>query len=93
MMVRPSPSPTHDDLNRALGRVEGSQDAMGDRLDRLGKMVSDGFSKVSGSLDDIGTRLDVIEKRESERAGAFKLGNWLAGGIAGRIAFIAGKVC
>ena len=62
---------THDDLHRDLGRMEGAFGAMEDRLDKLEKMMSDGFQK----LDE---RLARIESRESERKGAFQLGNWLA---------------
>lgn len=73
---------SHDDLHRDLGRMEGKADAMGERLDKLEKMVSDGFQK----LDE---RLARIESRESERKGAFQLGNWLVGAACGMVAFIA----
>lgn len=73
---------THDDLHRDLGRMEGAFGAMEDRLDKLEKMVSDGFQK----LDE---RLARIEERESERKGAFQLGNWLIGAACGFAAFIA----
>lgn len=73
---------SHDDLHRDIGRMEGKQDAMGARLDKLEKMVSEGFQK----LDE---RLARIEDRESQRKGAFQLGHWLVGTIAGLVAFVA----
>ncbi len=73
---------SHDDLHRDLGRMEGKADAMGERLDKLEKMVSDGFKK----LDE---RLARIEERESERKGAFQFGHWLFAGACGLIAFVA----
>jgi hypothetical protein len=73
---------THDDLNRDLGRMEGTLHGMGDRLGKLEKIVSDGFDKLN-------QRLDVIEKRESERKGGFRVAHWIYGAATGLVAFLA----
>ncbi len=62
---------THDDLQRSLGRVEGKQDAMRDRVGQLEETVEEGFDKVTTSLDKNNARLAAIETRESERKGAW----------------------
>lgn len=62
------------DLQRAMGRMEGTQAAMEQRMGRLEKMVSDGFK----SLEE---KLEAIEKRESERKGAWKVITVIAGGV------------
>lgn len=53
---------SHDDLQRSLGRVEGNQRAMEQRMDRFEKLISEGFSRLEKRLAD-------IESRESERKG------------------------
>jgi tetrahydromethanopterin S-methyltransferase subunit G len=73
---------THDDLNRDLGRMEGTLVGLGGRMDKLEQMVSDGFSKLN-------ERLDVIERRESERKGGFRVAHWIYGAATGLIAFLA----
>ena len=50
---------TPDDLQRSLGRVEGTQRAMRDDL-----------TKIEKTLETINQRLASIEARESERTGA-----------------------
>ena len=64
---------SHDDLQRSLGRVEGNQGAMGERLDRFEKLVSDGFRDINNGLDGIRVRLGQIENKESERKGAWRV--------------------
>lgn len=51
---------TPDDLQRSLGRVEGTQRAMRDDL-----------TKIEKTLETINQRLASIEARESERKGAW----------------------
>lgn len=70
--------PTHGEIQRDLGRMEGKADAMGARLDRLEKIVTDGFDKID-------ERLARIEKTESERKGAWKVIVTVAGGVAGGV--------
>lgn len=77
---------THDQLNRALGRVEGSQVAMEKRLDTLEKTVTDGFEKVGDGLDRIDRRLAQIETKEAERKGAWKVVAAIAGAVAAVVA-------
>ena len=68
--------PDHADLQRDMGRVEGKQDAMGARLDRLEKAVNDGFDKID-------KRLAGLEAKENERKGAMALLMVLSGAIGG----------
>jgi t-SNARE complex subunit (syntaxin) len=77
---------THDQLNRALGRVEGSQVAMEKRLDTLEKTVTDGFEKVGDGLDRIDRRLAQIEAKEAERKGAWKVITAIAAAVAAVVA-------
>lgn len=63
----------HEDLERGLGRVEGKQDAMKDRMEGLEDTVSEGFDKMSASLNAINNRLAAIEARENEQKGAWKV--------------------
>lgn len=72
---------THDDLQRDMGRVEGTLDAMGTRLDRLEKLVTDGFKALN-------ERLDAIEKRESERKGAWGVLVAVASAVGGCVAWL-----
>ena len=74
--------PTHGDIQRDLGRMEGKTDAMGARLDRLEKAVADGFDRIDA-------RLAKIEAAESQRSGAFKLGHWLFVAATGLVSFLA----
>ena len=67
-----APQPTHDDIQRDIGRLEGKQDAMGQRLDRLEQMISEGFTEIRREIGELKTA-------ENRRSGAFALGQWLAG--------------
>ena len=71
----------HNDLQRSLGRIEGKQSAMEERVGRFERLVSEGFEKVEGALERIDKRLGEIEARESERKGSFKIIATLAGVI------------
>lgn len=75
-------APTHMDIQRDMGRMEGKQDAMGERLDRLEQIVEDGFKAI---------RRDIAELKQAEdkRKGAWTLGHYLYGAATGVIAFIA----
>lgn len=80
---------THDQLNRALGRVEGSQVAMEKRLDHLEKAMTEGFEKVGDGIDRIDKRLASIEAKEAERKGAWKVVAAVAATVSGLIAWAA----
>ena len=58
--------PTHADIERTLGRLEGNAAALEQRMDRLEKVVTEGFEKLSN-------KIDALEKMESERKGAWKV--------------------
>jgi hypothetical protein len=87
-MPGPDMSATHDDLQRSLGRVEGSQSQLEARMDRFEKLVSDGFDKLEGSLSAIDQRLAAIEKKETERKGAWKVIVMVAGGVSAVVAAV-----
>ena len=64
---------TNNDLQRSLGRLEGSQEAMDSRMGKLEKTVEDGFQSISNKLDRIGSRIETIEAVEAQRTGAWKV--------------------
>lgn len=66
-------SVSHEDINRAVGRVEGNQDGFRERMDRFEQMLNDGFEKVGTALEKIDTRLKRIEAGEQERKGAWRV--------------------
>lgn len=70
-------APNHSDLYRGLGEVEGRLGAMEDRLE-----------KIDGALERIDARLARIEGTESQRQGAFKFGQWVAGIVGAAVALI-----
>lgn len=72
---------TNGDLHRDMGRMEGKQDAMGDRLDRLEKLVSEGFERMD-------ERLARIEAADSSRKGVIGVIHWIAGLLGGAAVLI-----
>lgn len=80
---------SHDDLHRSLGRVEGKQDAMKDRMDQLEDVVEKGLDAVAKSLESINMRLAKIETREAERRGAWAVLVAVSSFISGIIAAMA----
>lgn len=58
-------------------------------MDRFEKLVSDGFDKLEGTLSAIDTRLAAIERKETERKGAWKVIVGIAGGVSAAVAVIA----
>jgi hypothetical protein len=79
---------SHDDLNRSIGRMEGSQVAMEKRLDHLEKAMQEGFEKVGGGIERIDQRLAKIEQTENERKGAWKVVAAVAASVSGVIAWV-----
>ena len=71
-------TPSHFDLQRDLGRLEGRFAAVEDRLE-----------KIDGALDRIDQRLARIEASEHQRKGAFSLAHWIYGAGTGLLAFLA----
>jgi septal ring factor EnvC (AmiA/AmiB activator) len=66
---------THTDLSRDMGRVEGKQDAMGARLDKIEEL-----------LERIDARLAKLEAAEHQRKGAVAALMLFAGFIGGLVA-------
>jgi len=67
--------PNHTDLSRDMGRVEGKQDAMGARLD-----------KIEDLLERIDSRLARLEASENKRKGAVGALMLFAGFVGGLVA-------
>lgn len=70
--------PDHSELQRDMGRVEGKQDAMGARLDRLEKIIEDGFREIRKDIAD-------LKLAESQRKGALAVLVAVGGVIGGAI--------
>ena len=70
--------PDHADLQRDMGRVEGKQDAMGARLDRLEKIIEDGFREIRKDIAD-------LKAAESQRKGALAVLVAVGGAVGGAI--------
>lgn len=71
-------TPNHNDLNRALGRVEGDVGAVKQSIERIEKAVSEGFK-------DVGDRLDALEAKENQRKGALSALMIFSGFVGGLI--------
>ncbi len=78
--------PSHSDLQRDVGRLEGRFAAMEKRLDHLEKAVNDGFDKVASGIEKIDRRLAAIEAKEAERKGAWKVVSAIAAAVAAVVA-------
>ena len=70
-------SATNTDLQRDLGRMEGEIASVNQRLE-----------KIDAVLERIDLRLARIEQAESQRKGAFSLGQWLVGAIGAGLALL-----
>jgi hypothetical protein len=70
--------PTHGDIQRDLGRMEGKSDAMGARLDRLEKIIEDGFRELREDIAD-------LKQAESQRKGALAVIVAVGGAVGGMI--------
>ena len=73
-------TPTHGDLQRDLGRVEGSLAAMESRMDKLESIVTEGFADIkkelaedrkssAALLDAMKSRLDLLENSKAMHQG------------------------
>ena len=74
--------PNHTDLQRDMGRVEAS-------LEALEKAMAQGFKDIKEELRAIKSDVETLKTAESKRTGAFALGHWLVGAVSGLVAFVA----
>lgn len=84
--------PSHDDLQRSLGRVEGNQDSMEKRMDRFERLVSEGFEKLERGLGGIEKRLDTIEDKELERKTAWRVVAAVATVVSAAVSALVGWI-
>ena len=73
--------PTHLDLQRDLGRMEATADAMGARLDRIERLIEEGFKELR---EEIGT----LKARDAERGALEKAAAWIAGIVGALLATV-----
>lgn len=73
--------PNHTDIQRDMGRMEGKQDAMGARLDRLEKIIEDGFAEVRREIAE-------LKAEKAERKGALGMLGIMAGVVGGAISLV-----
>lgn len=76
--------PTHSDLQRDLGRMEATTEAMESRLDRIERLLEEGFKELREEIASLKTR-------EAERSALEKAAVWLAG-IIGAVLATVGTV-
>ena len=69
---------SQSEFHRDFGRMEGKQDAMGERLD-----------KIEALLLELRKDIADLKAKESERKGAFQLGHWVIGIISAVVVFLA----
>ncbi len=74
-------SVSNGDLHRDLGRMEGKNDAMGERMDRLERTVVEAFEKID-------VRLARIEAAESQRKGAMGILGIVCGTVGASIGLL-----
>lgn len=67
--------PNHAELQRDFGRMEGKQDAMGTRLDKIEEL-----------LERIDARLAKLEAKENQRKGAVAALMVFSGAVGGLVA-------
>lgn len=77
---------SHEDLQRSLGRLEGNQSQMETRMDRLEKLVSDGFKEVGVGIAELRRELGDLKSKENERKGAWKVIVTVAGAVSAAVA-------
>ena len=79
---------THDDLQRSLGRVEGSQSQMEARMDRFEKLVSEGFKELGDGIHELRKEIGDLKAKDSERKGAWKVLALISGVVSAVVASI-----
>lgn len=81
-------TPTHDDLQRSLGRVEGNQSQMEARMDRFEKLVSEGFKELGDGIHELRKEIGDLKAKESERKGAWRIIALISGVVSAVVASI-----
>ncbi|MDE2103188.1 MAG: hypothetical protein KGL39_38435 [Patescibacteria group bacterium] len=79
---------SYDDLQRSLGRMEGHQNAMESRMDRLEQLVKDGFEKLEESVKSIHDDVADLKIRDGERKGTWKAIAAFAAAVGTVVGFI-----
>lgn len=74
---------SHPDLERSIGRIEGSIDGLGKSLDALRTQTTSGFRDLKQDLHEIHTK----ERKQNGQIGNLKSSNialkeWIGGGLA-----------
>lgn len=62
----------HSDLQRSLGRVEGHQTAMEERMTRLESLVKEGFDEMRAAHVMLHNEIADLKSKEQERQGILK---------------------
>ncbi len=81
-------TPTHDDLERSLGRVEGSQSQMESRMDRFEKLVSEGFKELGDVIHELRKDIGDLKAKECERKGMWRIIALISGVVSAVVASI-----
>ncbi len=81
-------TPTHDDLERSLGRVEGHQSEMESRMDRFEKLVSEGFKELGDAIHELRKEIGDLKANESERKGVWRIIALISGVVSAVVASI-----
>lgn len=99
--------PSHLDLQRDVGRVEGAVAAMEKRLDRfeeninsrldcglreIKSVIGDAVKEGKARHDDIDTRLGSLEKAEERRKGWLAATATIATAVSSAIVWLANKI-
>lgn len=95
--------PTHSELQRDVGRVEGTLSAVEKRLDRMEEAMNKGFDEIKGLLSDtletgherhktLDGRIGELEKAEERRKGWLAATASIASIVAGFLAWLANKL-
>lgn len=81
-------TPTHDDLERSLGRVEGHQSQMESRMDHFDKLVSEGFKELGDGIHELRKEIGDLKAKESERKGVWRIIALISGVVSAVVASI-----
>jgi len=81
--------PTHTDLQRDFGRMEGRMDSLQHEVGEVKVAMANGFKDVKALLEKVETRLDSIDAINSERRGAWKVIVAVSGAVSLIISIIA----
>lgn len=86
--------PSHSDIYRDLGQLQGEMRAVHDGIDRIEKGMAAGFVKIETDMrsdfEKINQRLRALEAKENQRKGAMAFLMVLAGAVGGVLVKFAG---